>query len=171
MFQDLFGQMKKTLGQMSKWLDAAEAHAKTRNFDSKAFLAYRLAPDQLPFSRQVQMACDTAKLGASRASGKDAPPHADDEETLEALKARIASTIGYLETITAKDWEPAATRTITQPRWEGKTMTGHDYVLEHVVPNFFFHSAHTYALLRQSGVAIGKRDYLGTLSQTAAPTK
>lgn len=167
MFNDVFGQFRKMLGQMDKWLDAAEAHAKARNFDSKLFLAYRLTPDQFPFSRQVQMTCDTAKLGAARVTGREAPSHDDKEETIEQLKARIASTLQFLNGFSAKDFEGAATRSVTQPRWEGKTMTGHDYFVEHVIPNFFFHASHTYALLRQAGVPIGKRDYLGPLTQTA----
>ena len=73
--------------------------------------------------------------------------------------------IAYLDTFTEKDFEQAATRSITQPRWEGKVMTGADYFLEHVMPNFFFHLSHVYALLRHNGVTVGKRDYLGTLTQ------
>ncbi len=165
MIFDVFGQMKKTLGQIDKWLDLAEAHAKSRNFDSKLFLGYRLTPDQFPFSRQVQIVCDTAKLGASRLTGKEAPNQPDTEETVEQLKARVKSVIDYLNGFTAKDFEKANEAVVTQPRWEGKTMTGHDYFLEHVMPNFFFHASHAYALLRQAGVQIGKRDYLGPLTQ------
>ena len=77
MYNDLFGQMKKTLGQLDKWLDTAETHAKAKNFDAAVLLSARLAPDQFPCSRQVQIACDTAKLGISRVTGKEAPSHTD----------------------------------------------------------------------------------------------
>ncbi len=133
------------------------------------FLGFRLAPDQFPLARQVQITCDTAKLGAARLAGKEAPSHPDTETTVEELRARIRSVIAYLDTFTAKDFEAAATRSITQPRWEGKTMTGEDYFLEHVVPNFFFHATTTYAILRHNGVPVGKKDYLGALTQKAAP--
>jgi len=53
---------------------------------------------------------------------------------------------------------------VTQPRWEGKFMTGADYFLEHAIPNFFFHLTLVYAILRHNGVSVGKSDYLGTLS-------
>jgi hypothetical protein len=152
MYYESFLQMKKTLGQLSTWLDKAETFAKEKAFDANLFLTFRLAPDQLAFVKQVQIACDTAKLGASRLTGKEAPTHADNEQTLAELRTRVASVI-------------ASTRSITQPRWEGKVMTGKDYFFEHVQPNFYFHAAHTYALLRHNGVPIGKKDYLGALSQ------
>jgi len=113
----------------------------------------------------VQIACDTAKLGASRLTGKEAPSHADNEQTLAELRARVASVISYLDGYSEKDFEAASTRSITQPRWEGKVMTGKDYFLEHVQPNFYFHATHTYAILRHNGVPLGKKDYLGALSQ------
>jgi len=168
MYYALVGQMKKQLRQMDTWLEKAEAHAKARSYDPGAFVTFRLAPDQLPFSRQVGIACDTAKLGVSRITGKDAPSHADDEKTLAELRARIQSVLGYLEGFSEADFKDSASRSVTQPRWEGRTMTGHDYFLEHVLPNFYFHTAHTYAVLRHGGVDVGKRDYLGPLTQKPA---
>ncbi len=164
MYLELFGQFKKTLTQLDKWLEAAAAHAAAKGFDPAVYLTLRLAPDQFPFVRQVQIACDTAKLGASRLSGKDAPKHADDEQSLEALRARVTSTVAYLESFSAADFEGAATRRVTQPRWEGKYMLGADYFREHALPNFYFHTTHVYALLRHNGVNLGKKDFLGTLS-------
>lgn len=164
MYLAIFSQMKKQLGQVQGWLDAATAAAKGRGFDPDLLLATRLAPDQFPLSRQIQIACDTAKLGASRLTGKEAPSHADDEKTIAELRARIDATIAFVASLSEADLEGAATRSVTQPRWEGKTMAGADYFVEHVVPNFFFHLSHVYALLRHAGVPIGKRDYLGQLS-------
>jgi hypothetical protein len=131
------------------------------------YLGLRLAPDQRPLSFQVQVACDTVKQAAARLSGKEAPSHADTEQTVEELRSRVRSVVEYVGGYTAKDFENAAARVITQPRWEGKVMSGSDYLLEHVVPNFFFHASHTYAILRHNGVNIGKRDYLGALTLTA----
>ncbi|HEY3664707.1 MAG TPA: DUF1993 domain-containing protein [Polyangiaceae bacterium] len=165
MYYESFSQMKKMLGQLITWLDKAEAHAKEKSFEPSLYLSFRLAPDQLAFARQVQIACDTAKLGASRLTGKEAPSHADNEQSLDELRTRVRAVISYLDGYSEKDFEGSATRTVTQPRWEGKVMTGKDYFLEHVQPNFYFHAAHTYAILRHNGVPVGKRDYLGTLSQ------
>ena len=167
MYLQIFGQMKKQLAQIDKWFDAAVAFAQAKSFDPNTFLELRLAPDQFAFARQVQIACDTAKLAASRLSGKDAPSHADTEKTIDELRARVRAVIAYLDSFSAKDFEGAATRTVTQPRWEGKVMTGADYFLEHALPNFYFHLSHVYAILRHNGVNLGKRDYLGALSQRA----
>lgn len=165
MYFATFKQMKKTLGQVDKWLEAAGSYAQTKSFDPSVFLTLRLAPDQFAFARQVQIACDTAKLAASRLTGKEAPVQDDSEKTLEELRARVRTAIAYLDSLTEKDFESAATQSITQPRWEGKVMTGHDYFLEHALPNFYFHSTHVYAILRHNGVPVGKRDFLGTLTQ------
>jgi hypothetical protein len=165
MYIEIFGQMKKMLGQLDKWLETAGAHAKAKSFEPKVFIDLRLSPDQFAFARQVQITCDTAKLGASRLTGKAAATQADTEQTLDELRTRVQSVVTYLSGFTAKDFEGAGARVITQPRWEGKVMTGQDYFLEHVVPNFFFHLTHCYAILRHNGVDIGKRDYLGPLTQ------
>ena len=167
MYFDAIKQMKKHLGQLDKWLETAGTHAETKKFDGKNFMGLRLAVDQFPFSRQVQVVCDTVKTVAARLGGKDAPAHPDTEQTLEELRARIKSVTAYLDTFTAKDFEAAASRSITQPRWEGKTMTGADYFLEHAQPNFYFHLTTAYAILRHNGVGLGKRDFLGALTQTA----
>ncbi|MBK8172467.1 MAG: DUF1993 domain-containing protein [Sandaracinaceae bacterium] len=167
MYFEMFGQFKKTLTQMDTWLEMAAEHAKARAFDPKNYLTLRLAPDQFPFSRQVQIACDTAKLAASRVTGKDAPSQPDTEATIEELRARVASVIKYLDGFNAKDFDGADTRVVGQPRWEGKIMTGADYFREHAIPNFFFHSTLVYEILRHSGVALGKKSFLGTLSLRA----
>jgi hypothetical protein len=167
MYYETFSQMKKMLGQLDKWLEAAGAIADAKKFDAKNFMGLRLTVDQFPFARQVQVVCDTAKLAASRLTGKEAPAHTDTEQTLDELRARIKAVVTYIDGFSAKDFEGAATKVITQPRWEGKTMTGADYFLEHAVPNFFFHLTTAYAILRQNGVGLGKRDYLGALTQKA----
>ena len=167
MYYETLRQMKKMLGQLDKWLEAAEANAKARSFDSSVFLGLRLSPDQFAFARQVQVACDTAKFAAARLTGKEAPAQPDTEQTVDELRARVRSVVAYLDGFSAKDFEGAATRTISQPRWEGKTMTGADYFLEHALPNFFFHVTTAYAILRHNGVVLGKRDYLGPLTQHA----
>lgn len=165
MYLEAIGQMKKMLGQLDKWLEAAAACAQAKKFDPNVFLTLRLAPDQFAFARQVQTACDTAKLVAARLAGKDAPSHPDTEQTLDELRARVRLVVTYLDGFSARDFDGAAARVITQPRWEGKVMSGADYFLEHGLPNFFFHITHAYAILRHGGVSLGKRDYLGPLTQ------
>jgi uncharacterized protein len=156
--------MSKQLVQLEHWLALTETYAKDKKIEQSTILQYRLAADQLPFVRQVQIACDTAKLGVSRLTGKDAPSHADNEQSFEEIRARLASVRSYLAGFSDADFASTDTRMITLPRWEGKGMLGRDYFLEHVVPNFYFHAAHTYAILRHIGVPLGKRDYLGEMT-------
>jgi hypothetical protein len=157
-------EMKKLLRNLDGWLGKATAHAEAKKYDPGVLIQTRLTPDMFPFVRQVQSACDSAKFAAARATGKDAPSHPDTETTLAALSSRINSVVDYLDTFTAADFAEVDSRTVSLPRWEGKSMTAIDYFVEHAVPNFFFHITMAYAILRQAGVDIGKRDYLGTLS-------
>ena len=167
MFYETLGQLKKTLGQLEKWLEAAEAHATAKSFDPSVYLGLRLAPDQFAFARQVQLACDTAKQAAARLAGKEAPKEPDTEQTLADLRTRVRSALAYLEGFSPADFEGAGDRHVSQPRWEGQYMLGADYFLQHALPNFFFHTTHSYAILRHNGVPLGKRDFLGALSKHA----
>lgn len=151
------------LHNLSQILEKGVKQAEAKKFDSTVLVNARLAPDQFPLVRQVQIACDTAKLCAARLSGKEAPVNEDKETTIAELQERVASTLRYLEGFTEKDFAGAAERRITQPRWEGKWLTGKDYALFHAVPNIYFHVTTAYSILRHNGVDVGKKDYLGTL--------
>src|SRR5580658_6161948 len=105
MYYETICQMKKMLGQLDKWFDTAQAFATTKSFDPNLFLGFRLAPDQFAFARQVQIACDTAKLAASRLTGKEAPSHSDSEQTIDELRARVRTVIAYLDGFSAKDFQ------------------------------------------------------------------
>lgn len=153
----------KSLTNLNHILDKAQAHADAKKFDSQVLATTRLFPDMLNLTRQVQIACDSAKLCAARLSGKEAPVNDDSETTFADLKTRINQTISYLRDFTAQDFNGAETKHITQPRWEGKYLTGTEYALEHAIPNVYFHVSTTYAILRSNGVEIGKKDYLGEM--------
>ena len=162
MYTETFAQFKKQLGQLDKWLTTAADHAKARNFDPDVFATLRLAPDQFPLTRQVQIACDTVKLAVAYLSGQPAQPQEDTETTLEQLQVRVRSIITLLEGLTAKDFDAASGRVVSQPRWKGEWMTGQDYFIQHAVPNFYFHLTTAYAILRQQGVPLTKADLLGS---------
>ena len=161
MYLETIAQMKKQLGQLDKWLGTAAEHGKARSFDPNVLASQRLAPDQFPLTRQVQICCDSAKLAASYLSGKPAEPHPDTEQTLEELQSRVRTVVAYLERFTAEDFAEASSRVVSQPRWKGEWMTGADYFIEHAVPNFYFHLTTAYDILRHCGVELAKKDYLG----------
>ncbi len=153
----------KILKNLSMILDKAAHFAETKKFDSEVLLNSRLAPDQFPLTKQIQIACDTAKLCASRVTGKDAPSHPDTEKTLVELKSRIESVVDYLGTFSSKDFTETKERRISQPRWEGQYLMGDEFIIEHAIPNFYFHITTAYAILRHNGVDVGKKDYLGKM--------
>jgi len=157
-------EMKKLLGQMTTWLDKAEAHAAAKGYDPNVLLQARLAPDMFPLVRQLQNACDNAKFAAAFTAGKEAPSHPDTEASFAEIRARIAAVIEYLGSFRAPDFEGTDAREVKRPRWEGKSMTATDYFLQQAMPNFFFHLTTAYAILRHNGVDLGKRDYIGKLS-------
>jgi hypothetical protein len=158
-------QFTKMLGNLVAILDEAEKFATEKKFDTGVLLQSRLSPDQFNLMQQIQTACDTAKLGAARLAGveKDAPKHDDKEQTLADAKARIQSVIAYLKTFSPASFAKAAEHRISQPRWNGKTLSGQEFLIQHVIPNFYFHVATAYAILRHCGVEIGKRDFLGAI--------
>lgn len=156
-------QFGKMLGNLNLMLDKAAVFAEGKKINVEVLLNSRLAPDQFHLIRQVQIACDTAKLGVSRLTGKTAPVHADDETTLAELKTRIQDVITYLSSFTPDDFTGAKERHVSQPRWEGKYLTGFEFAVEHAIPNIYFHITTTYAILRHNGVDLGKKDFLGAM--------
>lgn len=163
MYELTVPQFIKSLHNLSAILDKGAQYADSKKVDMEVLLNSRLAPDQFPLSRQIQIACDTAKFCAARLTGKDAPVFPDTEKTLPEFQERIKAVTSYLESVSAKDYEGSAQKHITQARWEGQYLTGEEYVVNHAVPNFYFHMTTAYAILRHNGVDIGKKDYLGKL--------
>ena len=150
------------LKAMSNVLDKADAHCVTKKTDPLAFTSARLIADMFPLSRQVQIACDFAKGVTARLAGVDVPSWEDNEKTIPELKSRIAKTIAFVESIKPAQIDGAEGREITI-KIAGNPMTfeGQDYLLKFGMPNFYFHSAAAYSILRANGVDIGKRDFMG----------
>jgi hypothetical protein len=157
-------ETRKLLLNLDGCLQKATAFAEAKKFDPNVLLQSRLAPDMLPLMFQIQAACDQAKYAAARTAGKEPPSHPDTEKTIDDARKRIATVVEYLGTFSKADFDGVDGRTVRLPRWEGKSMTATDYLLEHALPNFFFHLTTAYNLLRHAGVDIGKRDYLGALT-------
>lgn len=154
-------QMLRMLRTLDRWLVRATEHAAARKFDVDVLVSARLAPDQYALVRQIQSACDSAKLGAARLAGKDAPVHADTETTIAQLRERATAVAGWLEGLGEADFAGAETRKIAASWMQGKAMAPRDYLAQFVVPNFYFHVNMAYAILRHNGVDLGKRDYIG----------
>jgi uncharacterized protein len=156
--------LSRGLTNLSAILDKAAAHAAAKKYDSIVLAQSRIYPDMHPLTRQVQIACDTAKGAAARLANVDVPKHEDTETTLDELKQRIAKTLDFLKTLTAAQVNSAESRTIEIKFPNGAwKFTAVAYITDFVLPNFYFHSSIVYALLRKSGVEIGKSDFLGAI--------
>jgi hypothetical protein len=150
----------KLLSNVGKWLDKAAAHADTRKFDVDVLASARLAPDQYPFVRQIQSACDLAKYTVAKLTGKEPPAHPDTEKTMAEVRQRILSVVDYLATFKREDFSGAEERPCSHAWMGGKSMRGDDYLNHLSLPNFHFHLTTAYDILRHNGVDVGKMDYL-----------
>ena len=150
------------LENLNAWLDKAEAHAAAKKFEPAIYLTARLAPDMLPFTNQIQIACDTAKFLVARLAGIEAPKFDDAETSLADLRARVAATIAFVKSVPAASIDGTEEKDVTLPRRSGPiVMKGQAYLTQFALPNFFFHMTAAYALLRHNGVELGKMDFLG----------
>ena len=154
---------QRLLGALSKNLEKGAAWATAKKVDEAVFGATRLVPDMLPLTRQVQIACRFAEESAARLAGKEIPKAPENaEKTLSELRARIAAVLADLKNVKPADIDGSEGRDITltiggQPL----PLKGEQYLMFFALPNFYFHVTTAYAIMRQSGVELGKRDFLG----------
>jgi hypothetical protein len=152
------------LKNLTAILDKAEAYAADREIDPQVLLNWRLAPDMFPLTRQVQIAADFAKGTTARLAGKEVPKYADDEKSFAELKARLAKTVKFVESIAAKDFDGSEGRDIALTvGGQEMRFKGEPYLVHFALPNFYFHAATAYDILRRCGVDIGKRDFIGAI--------
>ena len=154
--------MKHMLGNLSHILDKGLAHAEAKKFDPANLLNARLAPDMLPFTKQIQIACDAAKNGVARISGVEAPKFEDNEASFADLKVRIQKTIDFLTSVPADKLDGTEDKDITFPigREATRTMKGQAYLTTWALANMFVHITTAYVILRHNGVELGKADFL-----------
>ena len=159
MSHDVF---KRALTQLLFVMEKGVANAKTRSFDASVLVNARLAPDMLPFSKQIQLTSDFAKNSMARLAGVEAPKFEDSETTMDELVARVKKTLDYIGTVPAAALEGSEDRDIKIPlRDRTVEFKGLAFLQHWALPNFFFHHVTAYNLLRHNGVDIGKRDFLG----------
>ena len=150
------------LGNLRHLIQKAQEDVIARQYDEQALVGFRLAPDMLPFKVQICIACDAAKLCASRISGVEAPKHENTENSLADLIDRINSTIDWLHKVPADKIEGQELKeiTFTAGKETTRTMLAEDYLKTWALPNVFFHITTAYGILRHNGVDLGKIDYL-----------
>ena len=163
MYQASAPRFANTLKNLSAILDKAKAHAEARKIDEQVLTSSRLFPDMFALARQVQIACDSAKGAVARLAGVEIPKHEDTEKTFDELKERIAKTLAFIATVKAAQVDGSEDKEILL-KLQGKDVPtkGLTYLLGRAWPNFYFHVATAYNILRHNGVEIGKGDFIGT---------
>jgi uncharacterized protein len=152
----------KMLPNLKAIVAKGEADAEARKIDPQVFLQARLAPDMLPFVRQIQIATDQVKGGMGRLAGVEVPSWPDDEKSFPEVQARIDKALDYMRTFKPEQYEGAEARAVELKFPQGTlSFNGKDYLLNFVLPNFYFHMTTAYAILRHNGVPLGKRDFVG----------
>ncbi|MDR5782420.1 DUF1993 domain-containing protein [Caballeronia sp. LZ065] len=160
MYARAIAQCAEAVWTMDTYLDRAERFAQAKKFDVAVLLSTRLAPDMAGLLYQIQSACDYLKGGAAYLSGQQPPRHEDNEQTLAEARERIRTTLAFVGSVTASQYDDAARR-IVKVSWVPGTLAGEHYLLQIVIPNVYFHVAMAYAILRANGVDVGKLDFIG----------
>ncbi len=164
MYQASAPRFVNTLNNLSAILDKGAAHATALKIDPTVLTAARLYPDMFPLSRQVQIACDTAKGAVARLAGVPIPSHEDTERTFDELKARVAKTVDFVQGVLPGQIDGTEGRDVTLKLGQREvTWKGAQYLFGFALPNFYFHVTAAYAILRHNGVPVGKQDYIGTV--------
>ena len=162
MYQASVPRFVNILTNLTGILDKAQAHIDAKKIDVSALTTYRLFPDMLPMTTQVLIACDAAKGVVARLAGIEIPVYEDTEKTLAELKARIAKTVDFIQSVTPAQIDGTEDKDIVTKRGDKEThYKGMQFLLGHALPNFYFHVTTTYNILRHNGIEIGKRDFLG----------
>jgi hypothetical protein len=162
MYQASAPRFAAMLKNLSGLLDKAQAHCEAKKIDPLVLTGARLYPDMFPLSRQVQIACDAAKGALARLAGVEIPKHEDTEKTFEELKGRINKTLEFMATLKAPQIDGSEEKEVVlKLRGKDVSFKGQPYLLGFAYPNFYFHVATTYAILRHNGVEVGKGDFLG----------
>ncbi len=162
MYQASVPVFVRALNNLAAILEKAAAHAEAGKIDPVVLINYRLYPDMLALSRQVQIATDGAKGGVARLAGEEPPKYEDNEASIPDLIARLRKTVAYLESIKPEQIDGSEDKTVTwKTQTTTRTMQGMPYLLSHVTPNVYFHVTTAYAILRHCGIEIGKQDFLG----------
>jgi hypothetical protein len=145
-------------------IDKLTSFAAAAKIDPSLFLSERLYPNMFNYGRQVQQMCYWAANTTAWLAGKEPPKYANDESTLDALKARVQSCIDYVQSVSADDVNAGETREIIYPAaGMQRRMRGDDFLLHQALPQFYFHVTTAYAILRSRGVELGKRDFMGPI--------
>ena len=154
---------KQMLAALQAILIQAEAHAVAKSIEPDALLQARLYPDMFPLLKQVQIAADFSRGISARLAGMDVPTFDGKESSFADLDLLLTRTLGFLDSLSPAQFDGSETRDIIlRPGTpKEKKLSGQAYLANYGTPQFFFHLTTAYDILRHSGLAVGKRDFMG----------
>ena len=151
------------LNALSGLIDKAAAFVKEKKSEESFFLAMRLAPNMYSLRRQVEQACKHPIWACSLLTGEKPIEFPEDDKSFEDLKKRIAATVAYVQKFKPAQIDGTDDKQVTLKFSSGeRTYSGQDLLLGLNLPNFYFHCATAYDILRHLGLDLAKRDYMGT---------
>jgi uncharacterized protein len=144
-------------------LEKSEAAATARKLDPNVVLNLRLYPDMFTLARQVRQASEHA-LGAGRAANVEVPKLPEIDNSFAEMKTRLDKTIDFLKTLKPAQLDGKEDTTITVVLGGGpREFKAQNYLYHLAMPNFYFHCTTAYNILRELGIEIGKRDFMGQM--------
>jgi hypothetical protein len=151
------------LNGLNTVLDKAATWAAARKINEGDLLNMRLSPDMFNLGRQIRAATDHACAAAALLAGKEVPKLGGDETTLAQFKDRVAKALEFLKSAKKAEIDGTEGKEIkmTLPNGQVREFTGESLLMSRCLPNFYFHATTAYDIVRQCGVEVGKRDFMG----------
>jgi len=155
----------QVLGAVSGFLDKGLAHCRETGLDPETIVETRLHDDMLPFRFQiVSVAHHSRGALAGAKAGVFHPPGGVAELDYAGLQGLIADARRELQALTPEEVNALEGRDmIFQLGTRQMPFTVEGFLLSFSTPNLHFHATTAYDILRQAGVPIGKRDYMGQI--------
>lgn len=146
-------------------LEKGKAHCEEAGTDMEDVVESRLIEDMNPFRFQViSVAHHSMGTLKAMASGEFAPPSGYGEPDYAGCQALVQEAIAYAEGLDRDEVNGYESGTITFKLGGNELpFSVANFVNSFSLPNFYFHAATTYDILRMKGVPLGKRDFLGNL--------
>ena len=154
----------QTLGGVIGVLEKGLAHCTANAIDPNEIDETRLTSDMLPFRFQVQsVAHHSAGAIEGVKAGVFSPPSGPDLD-YRGLQKLVSDARDALSKLTRAEVNALEGRDVTfQLRDFKLPFTAEGFLMSFSLPNFYFHAATTYDILRMKGVKLGKRDFIGQM--------
>jgi hypothetical protein len=154
---------RQIVAAVAALVDKAAAHCADTGEAEEALIEARLAPDMLPFGYQVKAVAEHSQGSIEGVRAGVYTPSLDPWPTRFAdLSAKLRQAEGFLAGLDRTEVDSFVGRDM-RFEFRGRRMdfTAEDFLLSFAQPNFYFHAATAYDVLRARGLAIGKADFVG----------